>query len=230
MTGQRNSTTSIDALEPVLDALVVLLVPGCLYTIFRVVPTEEKMGVVQRIFYFHVPSALAGFLGVALCAACSALYLWTRDRRYDRVAHAAAELGVLFFTIVLLTGPIWGVYWTGEVRLTSTLVLWLMYAGYLLLRRSAENPEQAARWAGVLGIVGALDLPIIYKSVEWWRGLHPKVLKVSGGQGLDPAMQHAFALCVFTFLLLFLALLIQRCRLGLLEEQVATLTQEVSRR
>ena len=235
MDGRQSRTTWIDALEPGLDALVVLLVPACLFAIFRLVPTEEKMGVVQRIFYFHVPSALAGFLGVALCAVCSALYLWTRDRRYDRVAHASAELGVLFFTIVLLTGPIWarpvwGVYWTGEVRLTSTLVLWLMYAGYLLLRRSAENPEQAARWAGVLGIVGALDLPIIYKSVEWWRGLHPKVLKVSGGQGLDPAMQHAFALCVFTFLLLFLALLIQRCRLGLLEEQVATLTQEVSRR
>jgi len=235
MDGRQSRTTWIDALEPGLDALVVLLVPACLFAIFRLVPTEEKMGVVQRIFYFHVPSALAGFLGVALCAVCSALYLWTRDRRYDRVAHASAELGVLFFTIVLLTGPIWarpvwGVYWTGEVRLTSTLVLWLMYVGYLLLRRSAENPEQAARWAGVLGIVGALDLPIIYKSVEWWRGLHPKVLKVSGGQGLDPAMQHAFALCVFTFLLLFLALLIQRCRLGLLEEQVATLTQEVSRR
>jgi len=234
MDGRRITTTWVDALEPALDALVVLLVPACLYAIFRLVPTEDKMGVVQRIFYFHVPSALAGFLGVALCAVCSALYLWTRDRRYDRVAHASAELGVLFFTIVLLTGPIWarpvwGVYWTGEVRLTSTLVLWLMYVGYLLLRTSAENPEQAARWAGVLGIVGALDLPIIYKSVEWWRGLHPKVLKVSGGQGLDPAMQHAFGLCLFTFLLLFLALLIQRCRLGLLEEQVATLTQEASR-
>src|SRR5436309_13538637 len=107
MTGQRNSTTAIDAVEPVPDALVVLLVPGCLYTIFRVVPTDEKMGVVQRIFYFHVPAALAGFLGVALCAACSACYLWTRDRRYDRVAHDAAELGELFFPIVLLTGPIW---------------------------------------------------------------------------------------------------------------------------
>ncbi len=233
MTERRNAAAWIDGLEPPLDALVAVLVPACLYAIFRLVPTEERMGVVQRIFYFHVPSALAGFLGVALCAACSALYLWTRDRRFDRVAHAAAELGVLFFTIVLLTGPIWarpvwGVYWTGEVRLTSTLVLWLMYSGYLLLRKSAENPEQAARWAAVLGIVGALDLPIIYKSVEWWRGLHPKVLKMSGGQGLDPAMGKAFGLCLFTFLLLFLALLLKRCRLGLLEEEVASLTQPSS--
>src|SRR5574341_1338183 len=109
--------------EQVLLSLVAVLVVVCLHVIFRSVPTEEKMGVVQRIFYFHVPSALAGFLGVTMCAVCSAFYLWTRDRRLDLLAHASAELGVLFFTIVLITGPIWarpvwGVWWTGEVRLT----------------------------------------------------------------------------------------------------------------
>ena len=234
MAGKRNGSAWAEISEQALDLLVAFLVPLCLYTIFRVVPTEAKMGVVQRIFYFHVPSAMAGFLGVVLCAICSALYLWTRDRRLDRVAHASAELGVLFFTIVLLTGPIWarpvwGVWWTGEVRLTSTLVLWLMYAGYLILRQSAENPEQAARWAAVLGIVGALDLPIIYKSVEWWRGLHPKVLKVSGGQGLDPVMGKAFGLCLLTFVLFFFTLLVKRCRVGSLEDQVQALTQLASR-
>ena len=234
MTGRRGEAAWEDTEEQALDLLVALLIPVCLYTIFRVVPTEEKMGVVQRIFYFHVPSALAGFLGVVLCAVCSALYLWTRDRRFDRVAHASAELGVVFFTIVLLTGPIWarpvwGVWWTGEVRLTSTLVLWLMYTGYLILRQSAENPEQAARWAGVLGIVGALDLPIIYKSVEWWRGLHPKVLKVSGGQGLDPVMGKAFGLCLVSFVLFFLTLLIKRCRVGWLEDQVEELAHRAAR-
>src|SRR5437867_8673844 len=186
MAGQRSGSGWMDTAERALDLLVALLVLLCLHAVFRTVPTEEKMGVVQRIFYFHVPSAFAGFLGVGLCALFSALYLYTRDRRLDLVAHASAELGVLFFTIVLITGPIWarpvwGVWWTGEVRLTSTLVLWLLYAGYLILRQSAENPEQASRWAGVLGIVGALDLPVIYKSVEWSRGLHPKVLRVSGG-------------------------------------------------
>ena len=230
---QRSGSEWTETTERVLDLLVALMVPVCLYTIFRVVPTEGKMGVVQRIFYFHVPSAFAGFLGVLLCAAFSALYLWTRDKRFDRVAHASAELGVVFFTIVLITGPIWarpvwGVWWTGEVRLTSTLVLWLMYAGYLILRQSAENPEQAARWAGVLGIVGALDLPIIYKSVEWWRGLHPKVLKVSGGQGLDPAMGKALGLCLVTFVLFFFTLLIKRCRVGFLEDQVAELAHRTA--
>jgi len=235
MAGPDKKLPWTDRAEQALDLLATLLVPVCLYVIFRIVPTEEKMGVVQRIFYFHVPSAIAGFLGVFLCAVCSALYLWTRDRRFDRVAHASAELGVLFFTIVLLTGPIWarpvwGVWWTGEVRLTSTLVLWLMYVGYLILRQSAESPEQAARWGAVLGIVGALDLPIIYKSVEWWRGLHPKVFKVSGGQGLDPAMGRAFGLCLFTFVLLFFVLLIKRCRVGALEDQVHSMTRRLDRR
>src|SRR5256712_1526486 len=235
MAGKRNGSAWAEISEQALDLLVAFLVPLCLYTIFRVVPTEAKMGVVQRIFYFHVPSAMAGFLGVVLCAIRSALYLWTRDRRLDRVAHASAELGVLFFTIVLLTGPIWarpvwGVWWTGEVRLTSTLVLWLLYMGYLILRRSAESPDQAARFCAVLGIVGALDVPIIYYSVEWWRGLHPRVLKISGGQGLDPAMGKALALCSVTFLLFFLLLLLLRVRLGRLEDDVEALTLHSGRR
>ncbi len=221
--------------EQVLFVLVAVLVPVCLHAIFRAVPTEEKMGVVQRIFYFHVPSAFAGFLGVGLCALFSALYLWKRDRRLDLLAHASAELGVMFFTIVLLTGPIWarpvwGVWWTGEVRLTSTLVLWLLFAGYLILRQSAENPEQGARFCAVIGIVGALDVPIIYYSVEWWRGLHPRVLKVSGGQGLDPAMARALALCSATFVLFFLFLLLLRFRVGRLQDEVESLTVLANRR
>src|SRR6266571_4046650 len=221
--------------ERILFILVAVLVPYCLHVVFRIVPTEGKMGVVQRIFYFHVPSAFAGFLGVGLCALFSALYLWTRDRRLDLLAHASAEIGVLFFTIVLLTGPIWarpvwGVWWTGEVRLTSTLVLWLLYMGYLILRRSAESPDQAARFCAVLGIIGALDVPIIYYSVEWWRGLHPRVLKISGGQGLDPTMGKALALCSVTFLLFFLLLLLLRVRLGRLQDDVEALTLDAGRR
>jgi heme exporter protein C len=216
------------ALERALFLAILILVPACLYVVFLKAPMEEKMGVVQRIFYFHVPAAFAAFLGVAICALFSALYLWKRRRSHDLVAQAGAELGVLFCTIVLLTGPIWarpvwGVWWTGEVRLTSTLVLWLIFVGYLVLRRNAENREQAARWAAVVAIVGALDMPIIYKSVEWWRGLHPKVLKVSGGGGLDPAMERSLLLCTATFFLLFLYLLILRVRAGRLEDEVEAL-------
>lgn len=237
MAGQERGRTSgagSGLMEHAGFLLVVALILLCLHAIFRTVPTEEKMGVVQRIFYFHVPSAFAGFLGVGLCALFSALYLYTRDRRMDRVAHASAELGVLFFTIVLITGPIWarpvwGVWWTGEVRLTSTLVLWLIYAGYLILRQSVENPEQGARFGAVIALIGALDVPIIYYSVEWWRGLHPKVLKVSGGQGLDPAMAKTLALCTVAFILLFLFLLLQRVRLGRLRDDVELLAHLAAR-
>jgi heme exporter protein C len=215
-------------------AIVALLMAASIYVVFGVAPEERTMGVVQRIFYFHVPSALSAFLGVGVCAAASAAYLWTRNRRFDVLAHAAAELAVLFCTIVLVTGPIWarpvwGVWWTGEVRLTSTLVLWLILVGYLVLRGSAENPDQAARWGAVVAIVAALDIPIIYKSVEWWRGLHPRVLKATGGQGLDPAMEKTLLLCTVTFFLLFVYLLAQRCRLGFLQHDVEALTHAARR-
>jgi len=222
-------------LSRILIALTTLAVPLSLHMVFIVAPTEQKMGVVQRIFYYHVPSAFMAFLGVGLCAIMSVLYLWRKKRRFDIMAHAAAELGVLFCTIVLITGPIWarpiwGVWWTGEVRLTSTLILWLIYVGYLLLRENADNREQAARWCAVVGIVGALDMPIIYKSVEWWRGLHPRVLKISGGGGLDPVMERTLLFCTITFLLLFATLFLERVRLALLEDEVESLEHAIGRR
>lgn len=213
---------------------VFVLMTASLYVVFGVVPGERTMGVVQRIFYFHVPSALSAFLGVGLCALSSVVYLRTRDRRFDVLAHASAELATLFCTIVLVTGPIWarpvwGVWWTGEVRLTATLVLWLILVGYLVLRASAEDPEQGARWGAVVAIVAALDIPIIYKAVEWWRGLHPRVLKMTGGQGLDPAMERTLLLCTVTFFLLFAYLLAQRYRLGLLAREIEALTHAARR-
>jgi len=222
-------------LERLLLLAVTLAVPVALWMAFVVAPTEGKMGVVQRIFYFHVPSAEMAFLGVGLSAVLSALYLWRKRRLLDLMAEAAAELGFVFCTIVLVTGPIWarpvwGVWWTGEVRLTSTLVLWLLLIGYLLLRRSAEDREQAARWGAIAAIVGALDVPIIYKSVEWWRGLHPKVLKVSGGGGLDPVMGQALAVSSVAFLLLFTALFVVRVRVGRLEDEAEALARLVERR
>lgn len=215
--------------------LAAIAVPLALQQAFLAAPPEQKMGVVQRIFYFHVPSAMMAFLGVGLCAVLSALYLWKRDRRFDIAAEAAAELGVLFCTIVLVTGPlwarpVWGVYWTGEVRLTSTLILWLLFVGYLLLRSSAGGDrDQTARFAAIVAIIGALDVPIIYKSVEWWRGLHPKVLKVSGGGGLDPAMARSLLVCSVAFLFLFAALYLARLRLGRLTEEVDALEQRAAR-
>jgi heme exporter protein C len=222
-------------LERLLLLAATLAIPAAIRMAFVLAPTEGKMGVVQRIFYFHVPSAEMAFLGVGLSALFSVLYLYGRRRLVDVMAEAAAELGCLFCTIVLVTGPIWarpiwGVWWTGEVRLTSTLVLWLILVGYLLLRASAADREQAARWGAIAAIVGALDMPIIYKSVEWWRGLHPKVLKISGGGGLDPVMGQALLVSSLAFLLLFAVLFMARVRVGLLEDEAESLARAVDRR
>jgi len=209
---------------------LTLLMVACLYCVFRVVPNEVTMGVVQRIFYFHVPSAWVAFLAFFVVFVASIFYLATRRLVWDSVAHAAAELGVLFCGIVLFTGPIWarpawGTWWTWEARLTTTLVLELVFIAYLVLRSQAESREQAARLSAVVGIVGFLDVPIIYYSVKIWRGQHPMVFKSGGGEGLDPIMLKTFMLCMFTFTLFFFLLLAMRIRLGLLKEQLAELKE-----
>ena len=218
-------------LELVLSPLVTVLLVVCLYRVFRVVPNEVTMGVVQRIFYFHVPSAWASFLAFFVVFGASVLYLITRKAIWDTLAHASAELGVLFCTIVLITGPIWarpiwGTWWTWEARLTTTLILYLVYVAYLVLRGQAENREQEARFAAVLGIIGFLDVPIIYFSVRIWRGHHPIVFKTAGGQGLEPVMLTTFMLCMLTFTLLYALLLILRLRLGLLRNDLEQLREQ----
>ena len=209
---------------------VAVLMIASLYCVFRVVPNEVTMGAVQRIFYFHVPSAWVAFLGFFVVFVASILYLATRRLICDTVAHSAAELGVLFCAIVLFTGPIWarpawGTWWTWEARLTTTLVLELVFVAYLVLRSQAENRNQAARLAAVVGIVGFLDVPIIYYSVKIWRGHHPIVFKSGGGEGLEPVMLKTFMLCMITFTLFFLLLLAMRIRLGLLQESLAELKE-----
>jgi heme exporter protein C len=219
--------------ELALLLLVAALMILSLYCVFLVVPNEVTMGAVQRIFYFHVPSAWVAFLGFFVVFISSIFYLATRRLLWDVVAHAAAELGVLFCAIVLFTGPIWarpvwGTWWTWEARLTTTLVLEMVFVAYLVLRSQAESRAQAARLSAVVGIVGFLDVPIIYYSVQIWRGHHPIVFKSSGGQGLEPVMLRTFMLCMTTFTLLFLLLLAMRIRLGLLQESVAELKERDS--
>lgn len=199
---------------------------------FLYAPDEKVMGPVQRIFYFHVPSAIVTFLSVFVLLGASVGYLWTRRAVWDQVSRAATEIGLLFCTIVLVTGPVWakpawGTWWTWEARLTTTLVLWLLLAACVLVRRYADNRELGARLAAVLGIVAALDVPIIYKAVDWWRGQHPMVFRAGEKTPLAPEMLHTFLTCLAAFLLLYVVLLSFRVALASIEDRVAALQETV---
>jgi heme exporter protein C len=159
-----------------LGAVALMLAAGA--AIFFYAPTDALQGPVQRIFYLHVSAAIAAFAGFAVVLAGSVVYLWRDSDAADRWARAGAQVGVVFTTVTLVMGmlwakPTWGVYWTWDARLTSTLVLWIIYAGYLLVRRLAEPGRQAARFAAIVGIFGFIDVPVVYFSVTWWRTFHP---------------------------------------------------------
>lgn len=206
-----------------------------LYLVFLVVPTERDQGIVQRIFYFHVPSAWAAFTAFLVVCVASAGFLWKRDAAWDRVARASAEVGMVFCTLVLLTGPIWarpiwGSWWTWDPRLTMTVILWTIYASYLLLRSFGGAEEQLARYAAVLGIVGALDIPIIMASVRLWRGIHPAVLMArrgSGGGLHDPTMRLTLFFTGICFLLVMTWLILVRLRILRCEDEIETVHREV---
>lgn len=219
-------------IDSLLPPLTFFSMASALYLVFIYVPTDQAQGIVQRIFYFHVPIALMTYCSVGTVALFSVLYLWRGDRVWDRIAHAGAELAVLFCSLVLITGPIWarpvwGVWWTWDARLTATLILWLIYAAYLMLRSVSPGP-QGARYAAVLGIVGAFDVPIINRAVYWWRTIHPAVLvNRDGSSGLaDPQMQLTLAVSFVSFFLLFLFLLRLRTQGLRLGESLEDLRQE----
>ena len=185
-------------------------------------PYESTMGLIQKIFYFHVPAALTFFLAAFVCGVASAVYLFGGRPSADRLALAAAELTVLLGVIVLISGPLWarkawGIWWDWDARLTSTLVLWLTFQAYLLLRRYG-GPGSDRLGAGV-AIFGMCNVPFVYWSVEFWRTLHPKTSVLPT---LQPGMRGPFWFCVVAFVGLFVVLLAARTRL---EERRAELEQ-----
>lgn len=207
----------------ILGILAVINIAIGLYMALLYAPMERTMGDAQRIFYFHVPSAWVGFLAFFVVFLASLMYLWRRERKWDAVALSAAEIGVVFTTLVLLTGPLWakkawGAFWVWDARLTTTLVLWMIYIGYLMLRSTADG-ERRARFSAVLGIIGFLDVPIIYVSVTLWRTMHPTLL-INDSGGLAPQMTQTLMVCLLSFTVLFAFLLIQRVRLEQARDQV----------
>src|SRR6266404_1088424 len=156
--------------DQILPAASLVSMVGALFMVFIYVPTDSYQGIVQRIFYFHVPAAFVTFTAIGVVALGSIMFLWRGSAGWDRLAHSAAEVGIIFCSIVLTTGPIWarpiwGTWWTWDARLTTTLILWLIYAAYLMLRSFSPTSDQAARYAAILGIIGAVDVPIINRSV-----------------------------------------------------------------
>ena len=198
------------------------------YLIFVVAPTDGVLGHIQRIFYIHVPISILSFLGFFVCAVAGVGYLVQRNEVWDRVAHASAEVGVVFVTLALVTGviwarPVWGVWWTWEPRLTTTMILWLIYVAYLMIRHYAPTPQQGKAWSAVVGIIGFVDVPIVYYSVQWWRSIHP--VQVIGPESADDALEPVMArILVFSLvaaLALFTYLVLERVALRGAEDSLS---------
>lgn len=195
-------------------------------------PTEATMGDIQRIFYVHVPSAWTAFLAFFGVFVASVAYLITKNLKWDRMGLAFAEIGMVFCTAFLVTGPIWakpvwGIWWTWDARLTTSLILWLLYVSYLLLRDFLEEPARRATLASVFGIFAFVDVPIVYFSIRIWRTQHPQPVVMGGeGSGLDPAMYKVLMLSWVAFLILFAFLATLRVRLEKDREEVRELRRK----
>ncbi len=208
-------------------ATLVFIVAG-LYMAFIYAPTEVNMGLVYRIFFFHLGSVTAGFLAIVIVLIAGVAYLRTNSRAWDRVAEASAEIGVVFCTIVLITGslwarPIWGVWWTWDPRLTSFVILWFIYIAYLMLRASARDDPRVARFSAVFGIIGALDVPIVIMSARLWRGISPVLFQETQQGftfGLTTEMLQTLIVCIIAIVLLYFSLLVQRVRLEELRDEI----------
>ena len=216
-----------------LAPLTLIGMSLALYGAFIYAPEEKTMGDVQRIFYFHVASWWIAFLAFAMVFGASAAYLATRRRFYDTLALASAEIGVVFTSMGLFTGPLWakpawGIYWTWDARLTTALVLWLIYVGYLMLRRYVPDESKRANLAAVTGIIGFVDVPIVYFSIRWWRTQHPQPVVMGGaGSGLDPLMAQALMMSLVGFFFLYLWLLDKRLSIEQAQQEIEHLHRRI---
>jgi heme exporter protein C len=211
-----------------------ILMAASLYAVFVYSPIERTQGPPQKIFYFHVPLAWDAYLAFFCTLVGSIAYLRTSKPKWDVLAYSSAEIGVVFTTLVLISGSIWGktiwgTWWAWDARLTSTLVMWFIYVAYLMLRSSVgRTTTRAARYAAVLGIVGFIDVPIVHMSVTWWRTLHPQpTIANPAGPTLPPEMLVTFFLALVTFTVFFVWLLRERMAIERLSRDVETLAEDM---
>jgi len=195
-----------------------------LYTAFIYAPTEEIMGNIQRIFYFHMGAVWVATIAFTVVFIASIQYLRKQTRFWDIMAYSSAEIGVLFTTLTMITGslwakPVWGTWWTWDPQLTTTFILWILYIVYLILRSSAGSEVKKAKFAAVFGIIAFLDLPLVYASARLMRGISPVVFGGRDG-GIAPQMMVALLVCLITFTLLYIVLLKQRMDIEEMKDEV----------
>jgi heme exporter protein C len=193
----------------ILLGLSTALMLAALYMVFIFVPSDAETGVIQRIFYFHVPLAWIAFLAFFFVFGYSIMYLWKRDRKWDILASSSAEVGLVFTTLFLLTGsiwarPVWGVWWTWDSRLTSSLILWLIYLAYFIIRSYISEEERRARFAAIVGIIGFIDVPIIAMAITLWRTQHPGPVIFEGGLVTEMIWTLFVSIAAFTTLYVML--------------------------
>jgi len=227
----QKAATRSDVLFQVLLAITAVVMVGTIQFVAFRAPVESTMGVVQKIFYFHVPAAYAMYVGAAACFVGSAGYLYDGRRGWDAFARAGAEIAVAMGLMVLISGPLWaakawGVYWTWDPRLTTSMLSVMLYVAYVVLRLFAGDGDAEKKFAAALGVLAAANLPIIHFSVQKWGGNHPKVI-TSGGGGLQhPDMRTALMLGFIAFTLVAVVLLWWRTRIDLAASRLAELEQE----
>jgi heme exporter protein C len=215
-----------------LGLVAVVLVIAAAYAAFYVAPEERTMGLIQRIFYLHVASAWAGFTAFFICFIANLLYIWKRGQKFDWLSVSSAEVGLTFTTIVLITGPIWahpvwGIWWTWDARLTSTFVLWLLYASFLVLRTLIEESDRRALLSSLFGVFAFLDVPLVFGAIRWWRTQHPSPVILGGANsGLDPTMKKVLLFSALAMHVLMAVLIVQRYTLEKLRSELQELQQE----
>lgn len=217
-----SATLPSPARMPGVDAFLLLAIAACIAACIRALyftPVDAMLGAAQKILYVHVPAAIAGlYIGCGLLAVASLMYLWVRDARIDRLAESVAEVSLVFMGIVLVTGPVWartswGTWWVWDARVTSTLFLWLIVLGYLVLRNAVESAEHRARLSAVMGSLAALLVPFVHLTVKLFRGMHPQPIVLKPERPtLPPEMLWSYGASTLAFVLLFFALLRLRYR------------------
>ena len=235
MSGDSQSTSGSSDVIPVSTVLgVFLLLSVASYGALVWAPEERTMGLIQRIFYFHLASGWTFFVAFFLVFVGSVAYLRTRNVKWDWLSVASAEVGLAFVTVVLVTGPIWakpvwGIWWTWDARLTSTFLLWVLFVSYLVLRTLVDDPERRGVVSAVFGIFACLDVPLVYFSIWWFRTQHPQPV-IGGGGSLDPRMWRVVLLCWAATLAVMALLIRLRYRLEALRAEVDGIRLEASRK